>query len=132
MPGTIRSLLAKERPVIRSDGTYVRDYIYVEDVARAYMRLAERLDDDRVQGEAFNFSNEAPLTVLGMVTLIQKLMNAVDVEPEIRSFAKGEIRSQRLSAAKAREVLGWEPGFDLESGLQETISWYQAFLGVRS
>ena len=132
VPGTIRSLLAKERPVIRSDGTYVRDYIYVEDVARAYMRLAERLDDDRVHGEAFNFSNEAPLTVLGMVTLIQKLMNAVDVEPEIRSFAKGEIRSQRLSAAKAREVLGWEPGFDLESGLQETISWYQAFLGVRS
>ena len=130
VPGTIRSLLQKERPIIRSDGTYVRDYIYVEDVARAYMRLAERLEDDRVQGEAFNFSNEMPLTVLEMVTRIRKLMNAEDIEPEIRASARAEIRSQHLSSAKAREVLGWEPGFDLECGLGETISWYRAFLGA--
>ncbi len=130
VPGTIRSLLQKERPVIRSDGTYVRDYIYVEDVARAYMRLAERLDDDRVRGEAFNFSNEVPMTVLEMVTLIRKLMNSMHIEPEIRACAEAEIRAQHLSAAKAREVLRWEPGFDLESGLKETISWYRAFLGA--
>ncbi len=130
VPGTIRSLLQKERPLIRSDGTYVRDYIYVEDVARAYMRLAERLDDDRVQGEAFNFSTETPLTVLEMVTLIRKLMNSMHIEPEIQACAQAEIRSQHLSAAKARDVLGWEAGFDLESGLGETISWYRAFLGA--
>lgn len=130
VPGTIRSLLQKDRPVIRSDGTYVRDYIYVEDVARAYMRLAERLDDDRVQGEAFNFSTETPLTVLEMVTLIRKLMNSMHIEPEIQACAQAEIRSQHLSAAKARDVLGWEPGFDLESGLGETIAWYRAFLGA--
>lgn len=131
VPGTIRSLLCKERPIIRSDGTYVRDYIYVKDVARAYMRLGERLSDDRVQGQAFNFSTETPMTVLEMVTLIRKLMNAIHIEPEIRDCAEAEIRVQHLSAAKAREVLGWEPGFDLASGLRETIAWYQAFLGVR-
>ncbi len=132
VPGTIRSLLAKERPIIRSDGTYVRDYIYVKDVSRAYMRLAERLDDDRVRGQAFNFSGEAPLTVRELVTLIQRLMNSLDIEPEIQNSARAEIRSQHLSAAKAREVLGWEPGCDLETGLRETIAWYRAFLEADS
>lgn len=131
VPGTIRSLLWKERPVIRSDGSYVRDYIYVKDVARGYLRLAEHLEDDRVRGEAFNFSTETPVTVLEMVTLLRRLMNALDLEPDIRDHADGEIRSQRLSAAKAREILGWEPRFDLTEGLTETIPWYEAFLGER-
>jgi CDP-glucose 4,6-dehydratase len=129
VPGTIRSLLWKERPVIRSDGTYVRDYIYVKDVVRAYRRLAERLDDDRVRGEAFNFSAETPVTVLEMVATLRRLMNAMHIEPDIRDCAEAEIRAQHLSAAKAREVLGWEPAFDLASGLEETIAWYAAFLG---
>jgi len=130
IPGTIRSLLQKVRPVIRSDGTYLRDYLYVQDVARAYLRLAECLDDDRVRGQAFNFSAETPLTVLEVVKRIQRLMNAMDIEPEIRRCARTEIHSQHLSAAKAREVLGWEPGCDLETGLRETIAWYRAFLGA--
>ncbi len=132
VPGTIRSLLWKQRPVIRSDGEYVRDYIYVKDVSRAYMRLAERLDDDRVRGEAFNFSMETPMTVMAMVALIQKLSNAMHLEPEIRDCAKAEIRVQYLSAAKAREILEWEPGFGLESGLEETLAWYREFLGTRA
>ena len=129
VPGTICSFLRGERPVIRSDGTYVRDYIYVKDVARAYMRLAECLDDDRVRGEAFNFSTESPLTVLELVGTIQRLMDCEHIEPEVLDCAEGEIRTQRLSAAKARAILGWEREFDLERGLRETIEWYRAFPG---
>jgi CDP-glucose 4,6-dehydratase len=128
-PGTIRSLLRGERPIVRSDGTYVRDYIYVKDVARAYMRLAERLDDDQVLGEAFNFSRELPLTVLGLVHTIRRLMHCEHIEPQVLDRAEGEIHTQRLSAAKARAILGWEPHYDLEQGLSETIEWYRAFLG---
>lgn len=127
VPGTIRAFLRRERPVIRSDGTYVRDYIYVKDVVRAYMLLAERLDEDQVRGEAFNFSLERPQTVLEMVRVIQRLMGCADIEPEIRNCATGEIHSQYLSAAKARRVLGWEPQYDLERGLGETIEWYRRF-----
>jgi CDP-glucose 4,6-dehydratase len=128
VPGTIRSFLRGERPIIRSDGTYVRDYIYVKDVVRAYMCLAECLDDDRVQGEAFNFSAETPLTVLELVQAIQRLMNCEHIEPQILDCAEGEIRAQYLSAAKARSILGWEPQFNLEQGLRETIEWYRVFL----
>ncbi len=128
VPETIRSFLKTERPIIRSDGSYIRDYIYVRDVARAYMRLAECLDDKQVQGKAFNFSTENPMTVLEVVAVIQKLMGCVHIEPDIRSSAEGEIRSQYLSAAKAHDVLKWKPAFDLESGLTETILWYRALL----
>ncbi|OGK91853.1 MAG: sugar dehydratase [Candidatus Rokubacteria bacterium RBG_16_73_20] len=129
VPGTVRSLLRGERPVIRSDGRYVRDYFYVKDAARAYRRLAEQLDDPRVRGEAFNFSTESPMTVLELVQAIQKLMDRAHLAPDVRGTAEGEIRSQYLSAAKAREVLAWEPRYDLEAGLRETIAWYRAFLG---
>lgn len=128
VPGTIRSFLLGERPIIRSDGSYVRDYIYVKDAARAYMRVVECLDDGRVGGEAFNFSSEKPMTVLELVMVIQKLMDCTHIEPVIRNCAEGEIRSQYLSAAKARDILKWEPAFDLESGLCETMAWYRAFL----
>lgn len=128
VPGTIRALLRGERPVVRSASAHVRDYFYVRDAARAYIRLAERLDDDRVAGEAFNFSNESPMTVLELVGLIQKLMGASHLEPDVRGVAEGEIHSQYLSAARARKQLGWAPEFDLEAGLRETIAWYTEFL----
>jgi CDP-glucose 4,6-dehydratase len=129
VPGTIRSFLRGERPLIRSDGTYVRDYIYVKDVVHAYMCLAERLGDEKVGGESFNFSSEKPLTVLEMVNMIKKLMSCTKIEPDIRNCSEGEIRSQHLSAARAHDILKWEPLFDFESGLRETISWYSEFLG---
>jgi len=107
----------------------VRDYFYVKDAARAYLRLAERLADPQVAGEAFNFSNESPMTVLDLVAVIQKLMDASHLEPDVRDVAEGEIHSQYLSAARAREQLAWAPEFDLEAGLRETITWYRAYLG---
>ena len=129
VPGSVRSFLLRERPVIRSDGTFIRDYIYVRDVVAGYLRLAERMEDESIHGAAFNFSTESPLRVLDVVARIQRLMGCEDIEPDVRNDARGEIRDQHLSARKARTLLGWQPGFDLEAGLRETIEWYRAFLG---
>ena len=131
VPGTIRSVLRGERPVIRSDGTFVRDYFYVEDGAAAYMTLAEWLaTHPEGRGEAFNFSNEEQITVIDLVQHILGLMQS-DLEPEIRNEASNEIRAQFLDAAKARSVLGWEPLFSLEEGLDRSIAWYTELLGAR-
>lgn len=128
VPGTIRSLLQGERPVLRSDGTYVRDYLYVHDAAEAYVRLAENLDDDRIRGQALNFGTECRVTVLELVQKIQKLMHCEHLPPVICNDACGEIRSQYLSFAKARRLLGWNPRFSLEQGLHEAVDWYRQFL----
>jgi CDP-glucose 4,6-dehydratase len=129
VPGTIRSLVRSEAPILRSDGTFVRDYIYVKDVAESYLTLASALDTADVAGEAFNFSAEAPLTVRQIVDRIRTLMNREDLEPDIRNEAVGEIHDQTLSAEKARTRLGWKPRFELDAGLRETIAWYREFLG---
>ncbi len=127
VPGTIRSLMRGERPELRSDGTYIRDYVYVKDVARGYIRLAECVDDDRVRGEAFNLGTGTPMTVFEMVSCIQKLMGLEKVMPLVRGRASGEIRKQYLSTEKARSVLGWVAHYELETGLKETIEWYRSF-----
>jgi CDP-glucose 4,6-dehydratase len=128
VPGTIRSVLRGKRPVIRSDGTYVRDYFYVEDGAAAYMLLAEQLAArPELAGQAFNFSNEVQTTVTDLVRQILNLM-ASDLIPDIRGEASNEIPHQYLSAAKARDVLHWRPLFSLEEGLTHTVSWYAGHL----
>ncbi len=130
VPGTIRSILGGEGPTIRSDGKFVRDYIYIEDAAAAYMLLAERLSSDAVlRGQAFNFSYEIQLSVLDMVELILRKMNS-SLRPEVLNQASNEIRHQFLSAERARTVLKWQPQFTLESGLDRTIDWYREFLGA--
>ena len=127
VPGTIRAVLRGQRPIIRSDGSYVRDYFYVEDGAAAYMLLAERLAEDRsLRGEAFNFSNELQITALELVNEILKRMGS-SLTPDIRNEASNEIRHQYLSAEKARRVLGWRPLFSLDEGLNRTIQWYREF-----
>ena len=123
-------MLRNERPIIRSDGTFLRDYVYVEDGAAAYMLSAERMaQKPELYGEAFNFSNESPVSVLNLVEQIQNLMGSA-LEPVIQDRAKNEIRHQYLSATKAREQLGWKPLFTLDEGLRRTIDWYRTFLGV--
>lgn len=130
VPGTIRSVLRGERPVIRSDGRFVRDYFYVEDGAACYLLLAERLlaKCDGLRGQAFNFSNEIQVTVSELVNLILEKMES-SLEPDIRNEASNEIRHQYLSAGRAREQLGWRPLFTLDEGLTRTIAWYRDFLG---
>jgi CDP-glucose 4,6-dehydratase len=129
VPGTIRSVLRGERPVIRSDGRYVRDYFYVEDGAAAYLLLAERqATDPQLRGQAFNFSTELQLTVLDLVGRILGLLES-PLEPDVRNEASNEIRCQFLSAAKARKELNWQPLFSLDDGLRATIAWYTEFLG---
>jgi CDP-glucose 4,6-dehydratase len=128
VPGTIRAVLRGERPVIRSDGQYVRDYFYVEDGAAAYMLLAERLRSDAaLAGTAFNFSNELQVTVLELVRRILQAMQS-GLEPDIRDAASNEIRHQYLSAERARRLLNWSPLFTLEEGLARSIAWYREFL----
>ena len=132
VPGTLRSIMRGQRPIIRSDGQYVRDYFYVEDGAAAYMLLAEQLTRcPELRGEAFNFSNEIQVTVLELVQRILTLMQS-NLEPDIRNEASNEIRRQYLSAAKARELLGWQTLFTLDEGLQRTLAWYSAFLEATS
>ncbi len=130
VPGTVRSVLRGQAPVIRSDGSFVRDYFYVEDGAAAYMLLAERMaGNPSLRGEAFNFSNELQVTVL---ELTQKILAAMDSEltPDIRNEASNEIKHQYLSAAKARRMLDWAPLYTLDGALEKTIRWYTDFLGV--
>jgi len=128
VPGTVRSVLRGQRPVIRSDGQYIRDYFYIEDGAAAYMLLAEKLAEQSfLAGEAFNFSNEIQLTVLQMVEMILKVMNS-DLEPVVLNETAYEIKQQYLSADKARRLLQWEPLFSIEEALRKTVEWYKGYL----
>lgn len=132
IPGTIRAALRGESPIIRSDGTFIRDYFYVEDAALAYMMLAARMaDNPDICGEAFNFSNEIQMNVLDLTLKILHLMNRDDLTPKILGEAKNEIQHQYLSAEKARDNLGWKPEFTLDEGLQRTIGWYQSLFAER-
>lgn len=129
IPGTIRSAIRGQRPLIRSDGTNIRDYFYVDDAAAAYIRLAELMHErPELNGEAFNFSNEIQVDVLGITRKILELAGRSDLAPDVRDEAKNEILHQYLSARKARELLGWKPEFTLDEGLRLTIEWYKDFL----
>jgi CDP-glucose 4,6-dehydratase len=128
IPGTIRSALKGERPVIRSDGSFVRDYFYVRDAAEAYLTLAERMEDAAFHGEAFNFGTETPVSVLEMVASILHRMRRTDLEPVILNEATHEIPRQYLDCRKARDRMGWRSAYRLEDALDETIAWYRAWL----
>jgi len=127
VPGTIRSVFFGEKPVIRSDGSYVRDYFYVRDAARAYILLAEKMDDPALWGHAFNFGNDEPITVLEIVKEILSAMDKAGLESVVLNQASSEILKQYLSSEKARSVLGWKPSFTLQEGLKETVDWYKRF-----
>ena len=127
VPGTIKSLLNNERPIIRSDGTFKRDYIYVKDVVDSYVVLAENLYKKEVKGESFNFGNGEPISVLEIVKSIQKIMGKEELKPDILNTAKGEIKDQYLDSRKAGKILRWKPRYNFEQGLKETIEWYKNF-----
>lgn len=127
VPGTIRSIFNGERPSIRSDGSMIRDYVYVRDVAQFYLFLAEAMEDEKLHGHAFNYSTESQLSVLDITRSLLRLMDRTDLEPMILNEARGEIPHQYLSATKAREMLGWVTQYSIEDGLKESIDWYRNY-----
>lgn len=127
-PGTARSVIRGERPIVRSDGTMVRDYIYVRDAVSAYLTLAERIDTPEVRGESFNFGMDNPKSVLEIVQTIIAVSDYPDLEPVVLADAPNEIQAQYLDSGKAKRVLGWSPRYSLEEGLKETLAWYREFL----
>jgi CDP-glucose 4,6-dehydratase len=128
VPDTIRSVLRGRRPVIRSDGTFKRDYLYIEDAIVAYMTLAEQLERTSVHGQGFNFGLDKPTTVLEMVNTIIEVGGCQDLEPIVLNEARNEITDQYLASGKAHDVLGWEPQYSLRDGLVKTVGWYKGFL----
>lgn len=129
VPGTIRSLLIGERPILRSDGRPRRDYLYVRDAVGAYMRLGQALLAGAAAGEAFNFGHGVAVSVTVIVDALRAITGRTDLEPDIRAEADQEIRDQWLDASKARNRLGWVPVYDLLDGLTETVAWYRELLG---
>ncbi|MFO3791097.1 GDP-mannose 4,6-dehydratase [Bacillus mojavensis] len=126
IPQTIQLVLNGEAPEIRSDGTFVRDYFYIEDAVQAYLLLAEKMEELNLAGEAFNFSNEIQLTVLELVETILKKMNS-NLKPKVLNQGSNEIKHQYLSAEKARKLLNWTPAYTIDEGLEKTIGWYTEF-----
>ena len=130
VPGTMRAVVGSTPPLIRSDGTMVRDYLYVEDGARAYLSLAENLArNESLRGQAFNFGNNAPLSVLELVQKILQISNREDLQPHILNEASNEIPAQYLDSSRAQNILNWQPQFSLEEGLEKTLVWYRKFFG---
>ena len=127
VPGTIKSVIEDQIPIIRSDGLFIRDYIYVADAVSAYMTCAEKADLPNVRGQAFNFSTEKYHSVIDVVNLILKLSKS-DLKPKILNQASNEIREQYLSSKKAETVLDWQAKYTLDEGLTNTINWYRTFL----
>lgn len=126
IPETIRYVHDLQSPIIRSDGTFIRDYFYVGDAVEAYLLLAEKMDDESIWGKAFNFSNEIQLTVLELVNKILKIMKS-DLKPIILNKGSNEIKHQYLSAENARKILNWKPMYTIEDGLEKTIKWYLGY-----
>lgn len=127
IPATIKAAIFNKNPVLRSDGTYLRDYIYVKDVVNAYMTLAENLEKIEVKGQAFNIGTETPISVLKLVDKILTLCDKGHLKPVIKNEAEHEIKKQYLDCQKIRQILGWKYRYDLNMGLRETMSWYNEF-----
>ncbi len=132
VPGTMRSIIKNENPVIRSDGTFKRDYFFIRDAVDGYLTLAKALDQQNIRGQAFNLAPQRPLTVLELFKKMIEVSGKTHLEPVIKNEAKQEIKDQYLSNKKAKTVLNWSPKFAVEEGLKETFDWYVKFFGSES
>jgi len=128
VPGTIRDLVAGRQPVLRSDGTFVRDYVHVDDVVSGYLKLAEISQSKNINGEAYNFSRDEPLNVMELYKQICLATLDKYVQPKVLNTAKSEIKDQHLNSAKAKNALGWSSQVSLDSGLARTVAWYKQYL----
>ena len=128
VPGTFRSLLRGEQPVLRSDGTFIRDYLHVDDIVSAYLALGEQTDKPEFAGQGFNFSDESPLTVMQIYKAICTAAEKPETTPNILNAASSEIKDQYLDSTKAHEVLGWHASVSLGDGLKKSFDWYRELL----
>lgn len=128
IPGTIQNILQGEKPEIRSDGTFVRDYLFVEDVVDGYLKVANAMDQNDVRGQVFNLGPNKPYNVIEVVEMILTVMGKKDLGFVIQNRVKDEIHDQYLSGEKAGRLLGWQPKHSLEEGLKKTVPWYEALL----
>jgi CDP-glucose 4,6-dehydratase len=124
IPGTIKSILLRKNPIIRSDGTYIREYFYVADAVNACLKLAKAVLNKKFWGDAFNFSSGEQYTVIDIVKKIMSIMTSTQ-EPIILNEARNEIKEQFLSIEKAKRLLNWQPIYTTEEGLRYTIEWYK-------
>ena len=127
IPGTIKSIIQGKAPEIRSDGTPIREYFYVSDAVDAYLTMAEKTQEIKKPGEAYNFSSGEKYSALELVNYIIHLMGS-DTKPEIKNNSRDEIQDQYLSIRKAEQVLGWKPHYNLKEGIENTIAWYKKVL----
>jgi CDP-glucose 4,6-dehydratase len=132
IPGTIRAALRGVSPVIRTDGTLIRDYFFVRDAVAAYLELAQQAHRLELKGRAYNFSENRPMTVLEICRKTLKAIGKSDLEIIVEGKATSEIREQWLDSTRAREELNWKPVYGLEEGLTQTVAWYRAYLTTRS
>lgn len=131
VPETIKHVLHNEKPVIRSDGKFVRDYFFIRDAANGYIRLAEQMDRPEILGHAFNLSTGNGIAVTDLVNKILEVMGRKDLEPVILNQAKAEIHDQTLSSEKAGRLLNWKPVYTLDEGLAETVAWYKNYFETK-
>lgn len=129
VPDTCLKLIRGERPVILSDGSPEKGYLYVKDTVRAYLMVAARAAEHGVRGTAFNFHPVRPTTVLELVNTTVKISDHPDLQPEVRG-QPGKYEYEYLSAERARRVLDWQPQYSLEQGLAETYAWYKQHHGA--
>ena len=127
VPGTLRSLLRNEQPILRSDGTFVRDYLHVDDIVSAYLLLGENTDHPGIWGQGFNFSDEAPLTVMQIYNAICVAADRAEIKPIILNASSSEIKDQYLDSTKAHNTLGWKASVTLNEGLKKSFEWYREF-----
>lgn len=124
VPDTITAVLNGRNPVIRSDGSPQRDYLYVKDAAAAYMRLAELTVDGAAAGQAYNIGTGVPVSVLELVRTIIEASGSSHLQPDVQGTSWGEIKHQYLDCSKATRELGWQPQWSLPTALAETYRWY--------
>ena len=132
IPDALRCILFGKTLKVRSDGQFVRDYVYIDDIVAGYIKIAELMKKSSLAGEAFNLSDEKPITVVGLLKEISKFnLSGNKLKYKIMNTAKYEIRKQYLSAEKARRVLSWKPRYSLDEGLKKTVQWYAEYFNKR-
>ena len=126
IPGTLNSLIKSKKPILRSNGKFKRDYLYIDDVIDGYMRLGQQMGINKtISGIAFNFGSGKPITVLNLVKIILKFFDKQSSFLVIKNKAKNEITDQYSGYELANKILKWKPKVSIEDGIKKSFDWYK-------